>query len=294
MSNYKKNNKCPDFFIVGAPKSGTTSFYHYLDGCDEIYMSDIKEPNYFSCSDIKNQNLYYKVKSVCDYDQYLSLFGNASTEQLRGEASVSYLYYPEVASKIYRYNQNAKIIIALRNPVERAISHFEMDSRLGYVDKSLNQVLEGGDDNFYQQYIKLGLYYDQVKRYLDVFGEDQVKIFLFDEIVEDSYSVFLQILLFLNVDESEFCFDGVIYNDAIEGKNKYISFLYRNTSFRCFVSKLIPENIKLYLKALFFKKSIKKTVDCEIKEKLFCFYKDDIGKLQKLINRDLSHWVDAK
>ncbi|MBP6414624.1 MAG: sulfotransferase, partial [Bacteroidia bacterium] len=128
----------PDFFIVGAAKSGTTSLYHYLNQHPEIYLSPIKEPNFFS-SDIKIENLRQSVKNrikaenidqffndgmkrtihrafIRDEHQYLQLFAPAAPGQLKGEASPSYLYSEVAAKSIFAFNEKAKIIIILREP----------------------------------------------------------------------------------------------------------------------------------------------------------------------------------
>ena len=100
-----------DFFIVGAPKSGTTSLYHYLNQHSDINMSIVKEPNYFSAEELKRQDLYYKAKIISVIDEYNNLFERKKNNQLLGEASVSYLFYSDVAGKIKSYNPDAEIII---------------------------------------------------------------------------------------------------------------------------------------------------------------------------------------
>ena len=123
----------PSFFIVGAPKAGTTSLYHYLEEHPEVYMSPIKETNFFSSKQMQEQELYYDATPIQSKNQYLELFKDVSQEKQVGEASVSYLYYTGVAKKILEFNPKAKIVIMLRNPVERAFSHYLMDKRLGYL-----------------------------------------------------------------------------------------------------------------------------------------------------------------
>ena len=122
-----------DFFIVGAPKAGTTSLYHYLNEHPEISMSSQKEPDYFSDADIQNEGMYYGKNRIDTIKKYHSLFDDNSESKLKGEASVSYLFYKNVPQKIKAYNPDSKIIIMLRNPIERAFSHYLMDYRLGLV-----------------------------------------------------------------------------------------------------------------------------------------------------------------
>src|SRR5882672_9220913 len=116
--------KLPNFFIVGAPKAGTTSLYYYLSHHPEVFMSPVKEPNFFSYDETVKQNLYHKEKGVGKFEEYRQLFASSNGHHKAiGEASVSYLFYPSVPQRIHELVPKAKIIISLRNPVERAYSH---------------------------------------------------------------------------------------------------------------------------------------------------------------------------
>jgi hypothetical protein len=179
-----------DFFIVGAPKSATTSLYHYLGQHEGISMSTIKEPDFFSHTELHKQKLYYKSKPVSDINTYHNLFLTKKKSQLLGEASVSYLFYPKVSERIFSYNPNAKIIIVLRNPVERTVSHYQMDKRLGFIKYNLADVLNDSTiENhslYYQQYIQLSYYYQQVKKYIDVFGKENICILKYDDLKKNN------------------------------------------------------------------------------------------------------------
>src|SRR4051794_4060836 len=112
----------PNFFIVGTPKAGTTSLYHYLEEHHDIYMAPIKETNFFSYHEIKSQGLFYNEEHISSLNQYQEQFKSVKNEKAVGEASVSYLYYPSVPLKIKEFNPKAKIIIVLRNPIDRGFS----------------------------------------------------------------------------------------------------------------------------------------------------------------------------
>ena len=165
-----------DFFIVGAPKAGTTSLYYYLNEHPEIEMSTQKETDFFSDSAIQKQGLYYGENRINTLEKYHNLFPTTQ-EKKYGEASVSYLFYEDVPEKIKAYNSKGKIIIMLRNLVDRAFSHYLMDYRLGLISSTLEEVIECKSYNkksklFYQQYIELGLYFKQVKRYLEIYDKN--------------------------------------------------------------------------------------------------------------------------
>jgi len=144
--------KYPSFFVVGAAKAGTSSLYFYLKQHPEIYMSPIKETFYF-CTDIREKNFKtpFKIKNNWDihsylnqskleekhlayieeWEDYIQLFREANNENAIGEVCNGYLYSKVTAGNIISKIPNGKIIMILRNPIERAFSHFLMDLRDG-------------------------------------------------------------------------------------------------------------------------------------------------------------------
>ena len=174
-----------DFFIVGAPKAGTTSLYHYLNEHPQVEMSSQKEPDYFSDEAIHQQGMYYGKNRVNTLDNYESLFVQKESV-VYGEGSVSYLFYDNVAEDIKKYNPNAKIIIMLRNPIERAFSHYLMDYRLGLISDSFENIIAKKSKHknahlFYQQYIEVSKYAKQIQRYLDFFEKDNILVIDYED-----------------------------------------------------------------------------------------------------------------
>ena len=110
-----------DVFIVGAAKAGTTALHTALDKHPLMFMSAVKEPNYFSAAELQLEETLNKSGLITTDAEYRKLFSGAAPQQLLGEASVSYLAYPSSAERIFAYNPDAKIIISLREPVSRAI-----------------------------------------------------------------------------------------------------------------------------------------------------------------------------
>jgi hypothetical protein len=282
-----------DFFIVGAPKSGTTSLYHYLDQHSDINMSIVKEPNYFSAEELKRQDLYYKSKIISTIDEYDKLFKNQKGNQLLGEASVSYLFYPDVAGKIKLYNPNAKIIILLRDPIERAYSHHNMDRRLGYVKDDLSNIINDSSvmnhSLYYQQYIQLGQYYTQVKNYIDVFGRDNVCVMLYDDLKENNKDLTDKVISFLKLKEYDGIDYNIPYNSSKSSDFKIINFLYKLSFLRRLVLMILPVSLVDHLENKFFKsKEIVMSQDLE--SQLYDLYCDEILLLEKMLNVDLSLW----
>lgn len=286
----------PNFFIVGAPKAGTTSLYYYLEEHPDIYMSPIKETNFFSYDEIKQQQLFYNEEFITTEQQYLDLFRDATTEKAIGEASVSYLFYHGVPEKIHAYNPLAKIIIALRNPIDRGFSHYLMDKRLGLVKASFNDVvykkgLHKAALLYFQQYVSLGLYYEQVKRYIEVFGREQVKILYFDDIVNNLPAIIKELYAFLEVNDNYVPDTEKVHNSFENPNNGFIHLLYTQKKMRQFIKNAMPAKFQHKLKTAFFSKDDRPVIEPGLKKDLVSLYEEDIYKTSSLLDKDLSGWL---
>ena len=292
------DSKLPNFFIVGAPKAGTTSLYFYLKRHPEVFMSSIKEPNYFAYDETVKQNLYHKEKGVGKFEEYCDLFSTANGHHRAvGEASVSYLFYPKVPPRIKKLVPDARIIISLRNPVDRAYSHYFMEHKLGYVNASMEDIVFKRTKHkyahlWYQQYVELGLYYEQVKRYLDTFGRDQVAVFIYDEITEDMQGSIATLLKFLGLDAEELPGLEGKFNTYSTPRNKFFHLLYSQKKLRTFARKLLPSDSVERIKSLFLTRHKKIEIQPATVSALKEIYKPDIMKLEKLLNKNLSKWYE--
>ena len=177
----------PNFFIVGAPRAGTTSLYFYLKQVPEVYLSPVKEPNYFSIRVIPADHYLLPIRNKSNY---LRLFEGVKDEIAIGEASPSYLEDPEAPKLIHQVAPHAKIIILLRDPVERAFSHYLMMVSQGYEKLSfreaIEQILSKKSRGEFRHYLTPGLYSEQIKRYINIFGNEKVKILIFEEFIRDT------------------------------------------------------------------------------------------------------------
>ncbi len=284
-----------DFFIVGAPKSGTTSLYKYLSEHPQISMSSIKEPNYFSNKSLKNQTLYYDQNIIEDLERYHQLFSNDSIEKKKGEASVSYLFYKDVPKKINDYNPDAKIIIILRNPIERAYSHYLMDYRLGLVNENFNEIIKKKLKHknaklYFQQYVELGEYANQIKRYLNEFNINQIMIIDYEDFIKETDLVIDKVHRFLGV--NNFVTESnKKYNTFTFSKYKLIRFLYSFVFFRNTIKFILPRKILIILFRLFFTNNNKPEIDEETVEYLKDYFKKDILELNHIIDKDFVKWI---
>lgn len=310
--------KLPNFFIVGSAKSGTTSIYNYMKQHPEIFMSPIKETHHFS-TDIDNTkfrpdyaaNLNLNIDAwldgdqkkeifhafVKDWNKYKKLFKQAENQKAVGEVTNSYLYSSTAAKNIHDKFPEGKIIMILRNPVERAFSHFLMDMKSGRESGSFINALKRdmakpmkgwGISNVY---FEIGLYYEQVKRYLEVFPKEQVKIILYDDYRKDAPTVLKEICEFLTID-SGFAFEfSKEHNKAMLPKSAAVTLMMKQKGLKNFVKDFFPKSLKKSLKKIFFTEKNLPKLSTDDRKYLVELYKDDIQDLSKLINRDLSAWI---
>ncbi len=311
------NQLLPDFFIVGAAKAGTTSIYQYLKQHPEIYLPPIKEVNYF-CSDIRPENfrtdyarsVYLNVDAyieggmkdevfhgfIQNWEQYKKIFNPAAGKNAIGELSNTYLFSEVAAKNIYEKFPQAKIIMILRNPVERAFSHYQMDLRNGLVKEDF--ITEFNNDRYRlpkgwgisNLYYELGLYSEQVKRFMQFFKREQILVLLHDNFVNHEKSSFHMICKFLNVNENfEFNF-SVKHNQAKAPRNKFIAMLSRQKKITKLTKKLFSSELLESIKRSLFRKENQKGITDEARRTVAGYYADDINKLSQLLNIDLSIW----
>lgn len=293
-----KPRRFPDFLIVGAARSGTTSLGKYLNQHPQIFVPAMS-PRFFTSTD-------HRIKAtsmIRNVDDYSALFENTPAGHVAGEKSISYLFdYEEAIRNIRRYVpewKKIKILILLRNPVERVISHYRYFLQCNY-EKNYDfyaALLEGVD-----YYLGYGLYYEQVKAYQREFP--QVKIILFEDFRTNTLAVMQDIFRFLGVDDSyqpkiEIHNPTKVYGSPIWGS--LVNTLSKPgliSSHIPFVAKLPLEkrarfvaNIRKWSFAIGKKQTKDTKKDQKTKRYLLDYYREDILKLQKLIGKDLSNWL---
>ncbi|MEP7158671.1 MAG: sulfotransferase [Chloroflexota bacterium] len=188
----------PDFFIVGAPKAGTTSLYEYLDEHPDVFMSSVKEPMYFS------PDLPYRARRdgfVFDRDEerYLALFAGARSERRVGEASTHYMASHQAPGLIRTFQPEARIVCILRDPVEVAYAwHGEGVFRGGETARNFDLALLNDERGV--RYLEIGSYGSQLTRWFEHFGRERVHVIIFEDFVRDTPTEFRRLLKFLDVD----------------------------------------------------------------------------------------------
>ena len=184
-----------NFFVVGAQKCGTTSLHKYLESVKKIELPAGKEAPFFDnpCSDLSGLHSHFE-----------SNFGRRKPDRVYGKCSPQYMTDLEIPSRILRLNGPAKIIILIRDPIERAYSQYKMEVRRNNEERdfcsALKSALEGSDS---KQYLESGLYCKYIDKYTEIFGVDNVWISALESMEANPHNEFSKILNFLGIDVEE-------------------------------------------------------------------------------------------
>lgn len=309
-------NYTPNFFIIGAAKSGSTSLYSYLGKHKEVYFSPIKEPNYF-CTDIIPDNFcnsykkrttfvnssYFEKKPLQELqlsfirnkDWYKQLFDAVTTEKAIGESSTTYLLSETAAQNIYAYQPNAKIIVLLRNPILRAYSHYLMALRYGFTSLSFYDALQKDRNaknkgfGISEMFIETGMYYEQLKRYFSVFPEKQIHVILFKDLVNNTLETVNKCALFLDISPLK-SLNTEIKNAAEVPRNAYINKLMSDIRIKQLGANIFSDKLKTKLKKILVSNQYNKISQSDF-DFLLSIYKTNIEQTSQLLNKDLSYWL---
>jgi hypothetical protein len=213
----KGTTRLPNFLIIGAAKSGTTSLWAYLKQHPDVYLPFNKEPNYFAHAGeslpppgpvaAKILWAHYYQHCVTDFDSYAQLFSEAGPAIAVGEASVRYLYFPAAPGRIREKLPNCRMIAILREPVSRLYSHYCMNIQYQLEPLGLRDAIEAEDARraakwgWDWHYVNLGLYAKQLRRFLDLFEREQLKVILYDDFVARPLEAFHEICRHIGVDD---------------------------------------------------------------------------------------------
>jgi hypothetical protein len=295
-----------DFIVVGAAKSGTTSLFHYLNDHPDIFIPDVKECRFFSKLDKDFKGLgaeYYSNEGITDDDDYRNLFAG-NEDKVCGDISNDYLYYSTRSiENIKKYvGTQVKIIIILRNPVERAFSSYMHHIREGWETLSFREALDHEEqrlaDNWGWTYHfkRAGLYSQSVTEYIENF--ENVKIYTYEDFRNLDW-LLNDICSFLNVDENVINVSGVEkFNESGRPRSKFIHDfsngrgIFVNT-IKPVVKFLIPKSLINRIKRKINNANlIRESIKSEDKNYLIDYYKNDIRKLETIIRKDLSNWLE--
>lgn len=312
-------SKLPNFFIVGAPKAGTTSLYHYLDQHPQVYMSPIKEPHFFA-EEIREENFEPKLRSsiardtrnlrkflscpmrqkrfggiITDWDDYLRLFAEANNESALGEASVCYLWSPTAPEQIAERIPDAKILVMLRDPAERAFSQYLHGVGNGTIRWTfrehirLNLRHRSGQFCVYYPFLEFGFYSEQLDSYLKRFGSN-VWVGFHEDFKSRPLETYQNICTFLGVTKDFFPSMDSRHLEAQVPRLSSIAWLKRSGFWQA-TAKTTPPRVRPLIRRALVRTRGRTRIDPADRLYLRDFYREDINKLATLLGRNLDSWL---
>lgn len=315
MSTNKIHNHIPDFLIIGAGKSGTTSLDNYLKQHPQIFIPSVKEPNFygFELTKIEDFNgdegeiAYYR-SCVTTLNDYLKLFQVARVDQVKGETSNTYLYHNSAPDRIHYYNPEMKLIAIFRQPADRLYSRFLHLARDRQLPTPKFSNCLDRDSIWWRRgdLIKEGFYFKNLSRFYDLFPASNIRVYLYEELNKNTEGVLKDIYQFLEVDDSFRADLSVRYNQSGLIKNKFLDWLYGTEGVaQKTIKALLPIatveklrssiQVQRIVNKLKSKNLERPKIDPEVRRILTQeVYFDDIQKLEKLINKNLQHWLNDK
>ncbi|MBC8185517.1 sulfotransferase [candidate division KSB1 bacterium] len=310
MSCSGKEIKKPNLFVVGVPKSGTSSLHTYLGRHPEIFMSVKKELQFFGKDFWEESDAFHKGKVTFPYrnlKDYLNFFSSAQNEKIFGESTTKYLFSKVAANEIYKFNPNAKIIIILREPVDFLFSYhsqclFDLVEDIADFEKALDMETERKKGvsippttpvpsfAFYSEIVQFS---EQIERFLQVFKQEQIKIIIFDDFKRNTLKVYKEILDFLEVD-SNFVTDFNIVNPNKKITQNFLYFLFLSPKYfwiREVIRIMLPIKIRAFisqtLRMFFITHGKRDALDKDLKLRLKKKYLSEIIKLEKILKKSL-------
>lgn len=292
----------PNLLIVGAAKSGTTSLYNYLSKHPDIFMSVNKEPHFLINKEIGSTRI---PNGINDLEEYTELFKNGSSFKYRGEASAMYLQFPDISIKnIRKYlSPKTKILIMLRNPIDRAFSGYHHVRRFNKIENlNFEEAINVCEDRYVRnlnitpasRYLNIGLYSKKVSKYLNEFKEN-VHIIIYDDFISDANNELLKVYDFLSIKD----FKVNTQEKHMVGGWQWNHIIFRNIFLSKGVLKTVIKfilpipKLRVFVKNIFIKiqTSNVRAMKASTREILLKFYYDDVIKLSKITSLDLKKWL---
>jgi hypothetical protein len=285
----------PTFIVIGVAKGGTTSIYRYLDQHPDVFMCPDKGPNFFGYEDARNWQWHEEGEppllrhfKVATLEEYEALFAGVADERAVGEVSPQYFRCPTAARRIQEVIPDVKLVASLRNPADRAFSGFLMRTRRGETVDDAHVELTAESSH-----VKEGFYFTRMKRFYDAFDREQIKIYLFDEFRKDPAEVVRDLLGFLGVDTGFVPDTTVKHNPANVPRSALLNrVLYQPRVIRT-VKAVLPARLERTAKRLRQRNlSPAPSFPADLRAQLLDLYRDDILRLEELVDRDLSGWFE--
>ena len=271
----------PNLFVVGAARAGTTSLWRYLDGHPEIWMAPIKEPNFFS-------GVRHPLNpDVHDEATYLRLFAPGAGSKLRGEASPSYLWSEGVPDRIKRVSPEARILVSLRDPVERTYSGYWYAVRLGKEDRPLPEAIREELEEPRNRFVASSFYAETVGRYLQAFP-GAVHVLFLEELTRDPRAEMRRVLDFLGVDAAVADrLDLKAHNSYALPRSRLAGLVHNSPRVRAAARAVAPLGLRLRVQRLLLRRPPRSAMESGVEAFLTELFALDVERLRTLLGRDL-------
>jgi len=271
----------PNFLVIGPAKCGTTSIHYYLKQHPEVYLPRIKEINFFAYYGQKGR---YWAKTLEEYKKY---FKDVKNHKAVGEVTPFYFAIEGSAEKIQKIIPDTKIITILRNPIDRAYSHYNMSLRIGREKRDVSEALT--DIN--SLYVNVGFYYRHLQKYYKRFKKEKIKILFYDQLVNTPVELIKELYQFIGVDTNFIPDLETKHAAGYLPKSKIVNKIFDNYFTRFILKPILPArllNFGIKIKNINSRKPAKLPPD--IRNYLIEVYKPDMLKLERLANKQLNNW----
>lgn len=295
----------PNFLVIGAGRSGTTSLHHYLGQHPDVYVPAVKSPGHFFCCDrpaIEDPYVRALTRThfVPDPKDYEALFDGVRGERAIGEVSPVYLATTRAASRIASRLPGVKLIAILRNPIERAYARFVGRVRDGFERRSDFAEIVREErrtplvrDDAFGTYVASGFCSHFLASYLDRFPRERIRLHLFEDFAADPARVMADLFRFLEVDpgfvprtERRHNRSGGIV------RNRLLRLVWtRSALLRASLRRHLPEPVRDAVFRAFTTDLVTPPLDPALRAELAELFRHDIEALQAVLKRDLSHWL---
>lgn len=293
----------PNFIIIEAAKAGTTALHAYLRQHPDIYMTPEKETNFFAFEGKKLDFTGPGDEAICQFSitdlaTYKNEFRGVTTQSAIGEACPLYLYHPEAPERIRHHVPNARLIVILRNPVDRACAnflHIVRDDQEPITDfaRALQAEESRIENNWewFWHYIQVGYYGAQLQRYYDIFDRSRIRVYLYEDLRDKAAGLVQNICRFLEVDDSFVPDMSIRPNKSGMPKNPLLhQLLTKPNLVKSLLKPLFPANLRQKIQH---ENLVTPPLSIEVRQELSELYREDIIACQELIGRDLSRWLKS-
>ena len=296
----------PNFLVIGAGRSGTTSVHHYLGQHPDVFLPSNKAPSYFYCCDTPPsedpyQHLVSRNYFVRDFEEYQALFDGVRNERAIGEVSPVYLATRLAAPRIAEQIPRIKLLGMVRNPVERAYARFLGRTRDGLEKRtSFAEIIREEKkvgllrDDASGTYVASGFVFHFLESYLDLFPRESFCVRLFEDLKSDSEGLVADLFEFLGVD-STFRPSVERHHNPSGGtiRQPLLRYIWTSTGLlRARLRPFLPVGLRDAVFGLLPLERVDRPLDPEIRSQLIELFRDDVLKLQDRLDRDLSAWLD--